>query len=53
MVMADVKQPLLAYLEGKGITMKDLVDTALEFFVPHPGVETVERASRNPQRRIL
>jgi alpha-ribazole phosphatase CobZ len=45
MVMADVKQPLLAYLEGKGIMMKDLVDTALEFFVPHPGVETVERAS--------
>ena len=45
MVMTDVKQPLLAYLEGNGITMKDLVDTALEFFVPHPGVETVERAS--------
>ena len=45
MVMADVKPPLLTYLEGKGITMKDLVDTALEFFVPHPGVETVENAS--------
>jgi alpha-ribazole phosphatase CobZ len=44
MVMADVKPPLLTYLEGKGITMKDLVDTALEFFVPHPGVETVEKA---------
>lgn len=43
--MADVKPPLLTYLEGKGITMKDLVDTALEFFVPHPGVETVEKAS--------
>lgn len=42
--MADVKPPLLTYLEGKGITMKDLLDTALEFFVPHPGVETVERA---------
>jgi alpha-ribazole phosphatase CobZ len=45
MVMIDVKPPLLIYLEGNSITMKDLVDTALEFFVPHPGVETVERAS--------
>jgi hypothetical protein len=30
--------PLLTYLEKKGITLKDLIDTALEFYVPHPGV---------------
>lgn len=43
--MTDLNPPLLVYLEEKGISMKDLVETALEFFVPHPGVETVERAS--------
>jgi alpha-ribazole phosphatase CobZ len=45
MGMVDVKPALLQYLETKGITLKDLVDTALEFFVPHPGVETVEKAA--------
>ncbi len=43
--MADVKPPLLVYLEEKGITLKDLMDAALELFVPHPGVETVEKAA--------
>ena len=43
--MTDRNPPLLVYLEEKGISMKDLVETALEFFVPHPGVETVESAS--------
>ncbi len=36
--------PLLKYLEDHGITLKDLIDTALEFYVPHPGVETKEKA---------
>jgi alpha-ribazole phosphatase CobZ len=45
MVMVDVKPPLLEYLEQKGITLKDLVDSALELFVPHPGVETAEKAA--------
>jgi len=36
--------PLLKYLEERGITLKDMVDTALELFVPHPGVETKEKA---------
>ena len=45
MIMTDVKPPLLEYLEQKGITMKDLVDAALELFVPHPGVETLEKAT--------
>jgi alpha-ribazole phosphatase CobZ len=43
--MVDVKPPLLMYLERKGITLQDLMDSALELFVPHPGVETVEEAS--------
>jgi alpha-ribazole phosphatase CobZ len=42
--MVDVKPPLLEYLEQKGITLEDLVDAALELFVPHSGVESVEKA---------
>ena len=37
--------PLLKYLEGQGITLKDMIDAALELFVPHPGVETKEKAT--------
>jgi len=37
--------PLMGYLEKKGITLKDLIDTALELYVPHPGVETEEKAT--------
>jgi len=36
--------PLLNYLERHGITLKEMIDTALELFVPHPGVETKEKA---------
>jgi alpha-ribazole phosphatase CobZ len=41
---AEIELPLLRFLEKKGITLKDLVDTALEFYVPHPGVETKSKA---------
>ena len=44
--MSDKKPALLEYLEGKGITLKDLIDCALEFYVPHPGVETKEDAKK-------
>ena len=44
--MADQKMPLLTYLEKKGITLDDLISTALELFVPHPGVETLEKATQ-------
>jgi alpha-ribazole phosphatase CobZ len=37
--------PLLKYLEDRGITLQDLIDTALELFVPHPGVETKKKAT--------
>jgi len=37
--------PLLKYLEDKGIALRDLIETALELFVPHPGVETREEAA--------
>lgn len=37
--------PLLTYLEDKGITLHSLIDSALEMYVPHPGVETVDKAT--------
>lgn len=37
--------PLLKYLEERGVMLKNLVDAALEMFVPHPGVESKERAT--------
>ncbi len=51
--MSRATPPLLTYLEAKGITMKNLVDTALEFFVPHPGVETTEKASAVLKEELL
>ena len=38
------KSSLLDYLEARGIMLSDLVNTALELFVPHPGVESRDRA---------
>lgn len=51
--MTDAKPPLLEYLEQKGITLKELVDAALELFVPHPGVETVEKATAMLKEEFL
>jgi hypothetical protein len=42
--MTDKKPALLEFLEGKGITLQSLVDCALEMYVPHPGIETPEKA---------
>ena len=45
--------PLLEYLEKKGITIKDLIDTALELFVPHPGLETEKIATEMLRKEFL
>jgi alpha-ribazole phosphatase CobZ len=45
MVDNNVDVPMLKWLEQRGITMQDLVDAALEMYVPHPGVETPQKAS--------
>ena len=37
--------PLLSYLEKRGVMLKDMVETALELFVPHPGVPDSETAT--------
>jgi alpha-ribazole phosphatase CobZ len=45
--------PLQIYLEKKGITLKDLIDTAIELFVPHPGLETEQAAAEMLQEEFL
>ena len=45
--------PLLTYLEGKGITLQSLIDSALEMYVPHPGVETPEKAAEMLKEEFL
>jgi alpha-ribazole phosphatase CobZ len=50
---AEKTPPLLKYLEEKGISLKSLVDTALELFVPHPGVETEEAAAEMLREEFL
>jgi alpha-ribazole phosphatase CobZ len=39
------KPPLLQYLEERGVTLKDLIEAALELYVPHPGLEDKLRAT--------
>ena len=34
------------YLKNHGIILEDLIDTALELFVPHPGVEDRDKATK-------
>ena len=36
--------PLLKFLEEHGVTLKDLIDTAMELYIPHPPIETREQA---------
>jgi len=45
--------PLLRYLGERGITLKDLIEAALELFVPHPGVETKEKAAEILREEFL
>jgi alpha-ribazole phosphatase CobZ len=51
--MISETPPLLVYLEKKGISLKDLVDTALELFVPHPGLDTEEQAAQMLREEFL
>ena len=51
--MESETPPLLRYLEERGVTLKDLMDTALELFVPHPGVETREKATEILREEFL
>jgi alpha-ribazole phosphatase CobZ len=53
MVMSLEKPALLEFLEQKGISLKDLLDAGLELFVPHPGIETTEKAATLLREELL
>jgi alpha-ribazole phosphatase CobZ len=47
MCMSDAprsKPPLLNYLEQKRVTLEDMIGSGLAMFVPHPGVESEDKA---------
>ncbi len=49
----QAEPPLLKFLEEHGVTLNDLIETALEFYVPHPGVETKEKATAMLREEFL
>ncbi len=51
--MTNDVPPLLEYFEKKDISLKSLIHCALEMFVPHPGVETEEKASEMLRAELL
>jgi alpha-ribazole phosphatase CobZ len=51
--MTTKTPPMLTYLEDKGITLQSLIDSALEMYVPHPGVETKEKATKQLTEEFL
>ena len=53
MVMCNGPPALLGFLEEKGISLKELIDCGLELFVPHPGIETAEKASAVLREELL
>ena len=44
---------LLERLRERGITLEDMVSAGLEMFVPHPGVESKERAAEMLREELL
>jgi len=51
--MTNEKPPLLEYLEKKNVSLKSLIHSALEMYVPHPGVETEEKAAEMLKEEFL
>jgi len=51
--MDNMKPAALEFLEKKGIEMKNLVDSGLELFVPHPGIESAEKAAALLRMELL
>jgi alpha-ribazole phosphatase CobZ len=44
---------MLKWLEQHDITMQNLIDAALEMYVPHPGIETPQKASEILEEEII
>ncbi|WP_445474150.1 alpha-ribazole phosphatase CobZ [Methanococcoides methylutens] len=48
----DITSDIIDILEEEGITLDMLVDTALELYAPHPGLETREIAEERFRREL-
>ena len=51
--MSNQTPPLLEFLEKHDISLKSLIHAALEMYVPHPGVETEEKATEMLRGELL
>src|SRR5271157_2258696 len=51
--MTEKMPPLADFLEQKGISLKSLIHCALEMYVPHPGIETAEKAAEMLREEFL
>jgi len=51
--MPKENPPLLEFLEEHTISLKNLIDCALEMYVPHPGIETLEKATEMLKEEFL
>ncbi|MCL1978341.1 MAG: alpha-ribazole phosphatase CobZ [Candidatus Bathyarchaeota archaeon] len=50
---SNEKTPMLKWLEQHNITMQDLIDAALEMYVPHPGIETPQKAAEVLEEELI
>jgi len=51
--MPKENPPLVEFLEKHNISLKSLIDCALEMYVPHPGIETIEKATEMLKEEFL
>jgi alpha-ribazole phosphatase CobZ len=51
--LTNQNPPLLEFLEKHDISLKSLIHAALEMFVPHPGIETEEKATEMLREELL
>ncbi len=51
--MTNKTPTLLEFLEQKGISLQSLINCALEMYVPHPGIETKEKATEMLREEFL
>jgi len=51
--MSQRTPTLLEFLEQKDISLKSLIHCALEMYVPHPGIETAEKATEMLRAEFL
>ncbi len=52
-MMGDAKPAALEFLEQKGIRLEDLVNSGLELFVPHPGIENADKAAAFLKKELI